>query len=600
MLFPIFVRLNVNALIVYLALSMDTIKQLQEINELISSSIKEYEVKNFNLARQHIAKAMCLIIDCESVENDAENEILSSIASSMLKILKDQANKASMRIDISQDIDAYSKKQLIGGAEHLLYTYLINKSAFDNCGELTKAWLGKCLEDLVEEGKGYDCYIIMHQFDIVPNASIGFDCFNLTKEIEFLRLCMKRFSELKEQEDHELQGEEAIMYYYLGGAAFSFYQFDSVLDCRYELLSPKEYYYYSLTSKILGKDFEQISEDSLRNIIDDNILANYYKGHIYLLKGMKVEAIEYFRRSLPFTYAERMLNYLVDDIQDITSPKRVFVETESIEGAIYSIFEDYYHYHECLIAMKGYSLVPKISHYFYGNKQQLEDSLKIVEANKLSRYLYSDLKGRSKSLSEDEYNKRVAILNELLVNRDSKVRGAFFDTDKGIKVYQCDAEHQIALTIHEFAFENVDFYAILIYYYYFNKYISEEAVINLSMYVMAIAKLKVKKELYDSLFNASVSLITAVSILSPYCSIAQFKHLCQSSSFKITLGQLKGTNQYSSSTLYEEFKKTIALERLKVKQHIGESEFAIKYRFSSIVEKIHQLDSYFEILSQQS
>ena len=571
---------------------MRIVDEVTEISEMFNDAIKHLEANDMILARGKFALLKTKIPKVKMrlalVADD-----LSSPLNKILDNLWERVQIGHVIIAFSDEFNAHIKKELIGGAERLLYIYLNNKAAFDFCEELSKIWLSKCLDDLLEDSKGYACYIIMHQFDIIPNARIGFDCYNLVSEIEFLRLCMKRYAENACVDEHYLLGEETIMYYYLGCSAIAFLQFDTKLDCLYDTLSPKEYYYYSLTSYLIDVDFEQVSTSAILNINSCDALSYYYKGHIYLLLGKRECAIDCFKKSVDFPYAKRMLDYLIYNIVDISSPQKVFLDPEHDE-LMYSKFEEYYHYHECLIAMKGYFMTPKIWYYFHGNTKHLEESLRITEANKLSKYLYSDLKGRARELTEDEYHMRISILNELLINRDSKARAAFFDIDKGIKEYACDAEHQIALTIQEFAFDNIDFYAIIIYYYYFNRLISEEAVINLSMYVMAVAKEKMKAEIYNTLFATSVSFVTAISILSPYCSISQFKQLCQSSVVKVTLQNIRGDKFFLNTTLYDNFINAIAIERLRIKHQLGERNFVVKYRFMSIIEKIHQLDSYLD------
>ena len=572
------------------------LSEIQSLNKKCLSLITENSYDE--------AKTLChtILSECSSVESEIESLPNGSFKQTLELIVRElkSSNKERLgAIDIIHFSVLYVYDALRGGADKLLYIFLTNKAFLeknkDSIKNIKEQLLKRCLYDFLEHKSPYSIFLITNNFDFIPDANIGFDCYNLCKTIDFLRLCSEKWHMSEGIDSHYILAEEAILFYYLGGTALSFKLFDEVLDTDYHELSAKELFYYSLVSYLTDIDFLSISSFAVNCISPEEDESLYYKGHIHLLRGEIKEAISCFQSSSSLVYAKWMTAYLIDKKEIIQSPK---VRSINPESDSYNVFTPYYHYHECLIAIKGYNISPTIANYFRGEKEPLIENIRVHKAEELSKVLYLDLNNRLVELAEDEYKKRITILNELLGERDPKVRRAFFETMKGIEL-NLDPEIQLALTIQEFECENADFYAVLIYNYFFRKLINIEQVIYLSFYVVYIAKKKIRKETFDALFNAGMSFISAVKVLSPYGCIAQFKKLCLSPSLHIAIDLSKERKniKLGETTEYVAFKKRLKLTLLNIKENIGEKEFNSSYRFVSIIDKIQQFDQYIKELT---
>jgi len=568
---------------------------LEKMNEILDLQ----RHKDFENAAQKLHEEYLLAIRLKEEVEESSNYDNSTLKELDLLLIQKEIIAIPRKIKMNEifwEGHMMSKGEKEGGTERMLYIFLKNREVMDEMDDLTKKWLSYCLESMVEAGKAYDCFTLTNYYGVIPKANNGADCYNLTKKIEFLRLCMKQWE--GDSIDYRKRiGNEAIMYYYLGGAAFCFLQFDDVIDCMEEAMSPKELYYYCLTSKIIAKDFDEISNDAIRRIKSDDDVSKYYKGQIYLLKGDKTQALELFKQSQIFRYSYIMMNYLNDGKENYHTPDVCSFDPTQQS---YDIFEDFHFYHECLISFRGYETPSNIYNFFKVDKDAIENRVKMQEAEMLTEHLYTDLNNRTIPLSDEEYQKRIVLLDDLLGTKDPKVRRAFYETNQGIKDFPHKAEIQIGLTIENFEISDINFYAILIYNYYFRQIIDQEAVINLSSYVMAVAKRKMTKEVFDKLFNVGLAAttVTALAVLCPFDYLNPFKQLCMAPPLVLIMSQL-GSNKVNpmDESLYEKFKKELKIQRLELKKALGDNDFSVQCRFSTIIDKIHRFDDFIKNLA---
>ena len=474
----------------------------------------------------------------------------------------------------------------------ICYLLLKNLDIISIAGEtdiLKNVLNGVCFDYLLNNNYIYFCWYMVNNHHIEPNIKFSFDYYNLSKQISFFQLCMKIW-DMRYPENNLLLINKAILIYYLGGAPLSFLLFDEKIDDGDCSLSARDYYYYALTSKLVDVDFKSIYEDSICQIENEDDISLYYKGQILLLGGEKESALTLFNQASEFKYARIMSEFLTNGIKNLPAPTKVILNPEE---SGYEIFEDFYHYHECEIAFNNYFEVSSIYRYFVGNSSQIQESIKKSEADVVATRMYTDLRNRSVTLTDEEYNKRLHMLDELLLNRDGMVRRALQETDEGIQRLPDKAEVQIALTIENFEIKNIDFYALLIYYYYFKGFIDQTSVINLSFYVIAVAKQKIKDKVFDKLFDIGLS-VTAVTLLCPFDFLTHFKQLCLAPPLLAVLGnQFKNDIDLLKKSRYECFIEKLKLQELELKQKLGDEVFMNECRFTTIIDKVSQIDNYF-------
>lgn len=383
--------------------------------------------------------------------------------------------------------------------------------------------------------------------------------------------------------------DRAILIYYLGGAPLSYYLYDEIIDNGEYVLSARDYYYYTLNSKIVGIDLDEIANSALCSIKEDDDISEYYKGQIYCIINKHEEALSCFAKAKNFKYAQIMYNYLKGLGEFLPEPPKQNIDPDVVA---YEVFDDYYYYHECYIAFRGFYHTSRIYYYFLGDKTKLQNTIKAEEAEIVVKKLYTDLRNRSVSLSKEEYNRRIKMLDDLLLTKDGMVRRAKLETDEGIIKTPEKAEIQIALTIENFEIENIDFYALLIYNYYFRGFIDQRAVINLSFYVMAVAKCKLKEKVFNSLFDVGLS-VSAVMLLCPFDLITHFKEICISTPLlAIVENRFNKDLNLMKQSKYEYFLEKLKLQELELKDKIGDENFYNQCRFITIVKKVYQLDEY--------
>lgn len=457
----------------------------------------------------------------------------------------------------------------------LLYLFYKNKTKKDAVDTMV---ISNCLPKLIERSQIYDCYELVSVYGLTPPYNIAAAYYNQTKKIEFIRLCMKRWEDRFANDKRKRKGHEAILKYYLGGVVSCFISFETELD-NGSSLTAQEYYYYCLTSKILGIEFEQISSDAMKSISDNDFVAQYYKGLICLLRDNKEEARQYFKESsADFEYSKILYE---EQENALVQPYGITIDPEKDD---YSVFDDYIHYFECYLAFNNINQIPGLYNAYKGDTLGVENKLKEHEAYLLSQYMHNDLYGREVKLTEEEYNKRINHFNQILINKDGFARELFLDTEEGIDRLPVEcAEHQIALTIKMYRYKNWSFYAYLIYYFYFKQKIDREAVIYLSLYVTYVAEKILKKDLAEIATGTVLSLM-ALRLLTPFYD------------WSIPIQQLLATAPFSltntNKSEYEEFKKIIKKRMLEIRLQIGDVKFENTFRFMTIIDKMKQIDGF--------
>lgn len=460
---------------------------------------------------------------------------------------------------------------------------------FDKCKEFLSHLFKKCLD----ANLFYCCYIMVNHYGVIIKSNDAYDYHNYVKKIEHLLLCDKQWN-LNKGFSYYDDLERTILFYYLGGipnAAYQFLLYYRSVSRKYinYQFTPRQLYYLSLTSKFVEDNFDEISNFSILNIKEEDNISLYYKGQIYYLQYNIDSALECFEKSKDFLFSQIMYDYIKYGKQELKQPEVITINPEKDD---YNVFHDYYFYHECYVAFKGYDNGSRIFNYFIGDKDLIIENVKDIEADRMAEQMYIDLKNRSVSMSKEEYERRIKMLDDLLLTKDGMVRRAIQETDEGIKRIPEKAEVQIALTIENFEIENIDFYALIIYNYYFRGIIDQQAVINLSFYVIAVAKNKLKSQIFDKLFDIGMS-VTAVMLLCPFDIITHFKNLCLSTPLVAFVGSnLKQDFSISALSRYEIFKKELKHQELELKNQIGEELFNNQCKFVTIVNKVYQLDEY--------
>ena len=505
-----------------------------------------------------------------------------------LKIDFDAINKVFIKkqltIDLLKNI-VKNKSSEYASAERNLYTFL---SYYDDLGpeikESYKTFLISCLAKMVEDFKPLNSLIIVTKFGITPPYPVGRDYYNLQKKYEFILLCFEKWCNTDLINEKEKNVNEAILSYYLGGAAYGLSIFDKKIIPENNFLSAKELYYYCLMSKIVDIDFEKRADVAISTIKEEESEAQYYKGLIYLLKENKYDSLECFSMSDDLENSSTILN---GDINKIRNPSKIQINpySDSID-----VLNDFIRFQECRVAFEGVNATPAIFRYFEGDTELLEEALKSEKANELSKLMYADLYGRNIELTEEEYKKRENYFKQRLLNEDGFARDLALATEKGIKELPINCtEHQISLTIKMFTYKNAMFYANLIYYYYFKKQINIEALIDLSYYVIYVAKKELRVSFSDIASGTAISLIT-LNFISPHYDFSlPIKELIE----KIPDVLIPRTDSIQpKKSEYLEFKKRIANRRLELQLSMGKDEFSFTFRYMTIIDKLKQIDEY--------
>lgn len=440
----------------------------------------------------------------EISEKDAK-ELASAFGKLLVDIKRHEFYQGLVKIGMehfAEDDITYHQK--------VLYKYLMYEDYLDleNLEDSDKITFKNCFSSMVKNYELLNCYILVSHYGVNPISSDGFDYYDMIKRYQFILLCLKRWKKLGYLEGDALNIQEAILSYYLGGAAKGLSIYDKIIIPHNVVLDARQLYYYCLMSKIVDEDFEKRSENAISTILEEDEESQYYKGLIYLLKEKPLDALDCFLLSSGYTYSKTLLN---QDIKAIPFPK---VKEISFTSDNYSVFDEYMHFHECMLALHGSNYKPAFCKFFKGDLESLEDCIKLEKANELSKYLYKDLYNRTVELSEEEYKARLSFFDSKLADSTDEVRSAFLSIQGGLQYVPDRVEHQIAMTIEAFKLNNFFYYAFLIYNYYFRKMLTQEEVIDLSFYVMHIAKEKFGDKILEIASQTTLSVL-ALRIIWP-------------------------------------------------------------------------------------
>jgi len=349
---------------------------------------------------------------------------------------------------------------------------------------------------------------IIDIFNIDPMLDISNDLivqyYNRTLPIEDFTFLMSYYRTCNNY--IEAIRKNAILRYFLGGIASSFYFFDEIIDQEPEELTPMEMFYYSKTAKILDVEFNSIVDFNIsaleKNTTNDK--DYYYLGHLYLLKGNKYLAKKNFEISKEFLFSEIMLRYLNTDVS-ASDNIHAMLSTLSIKKDIdihntdLSQFEEYFHMIECgdaieYIFSKDTAIIEFINTPIW-DVFQLHESSKDFVMNKIKHY---SLEMLAKSLN----------LQDICDNKSEQVEYLIKEIEHHNNILQ-----PISVYCKDCNIDNKTILALSLYYYQTGK-ISYEDFMCLNIYRRNCMRGKYNtKVLVYSIFSSTSLIDTYLGVL---------------------------------------------------------------------------------------
>lgn len=292
--------------------------------------------------------------------------------------------------------------------------------------------------------------------------------------------------------------KNAIIRFYLGGIASSYYIFDEFLDNDCNELNAMELFYYSKTAQIINLEFDSINNYNIETlkISNNDYISNYYLGHLYLLQGDKNKALNYFDKSKDFPFSQIMVSFLkeetLSDVPILMGSIDKFSKIKiDLNNDGLSQFTEYFHLIECGEAIEY--LFPNnqiamqfintpIWEIFYLDTDTKDIVKKKLKSNSIEKIL-------KLLLTSEKYENELDNLNELKQSIDKQV-DIVLTLSSLCRGKEIDRKSLLSLTL---------------YYYSCNK-IGLEDFICLNLY-LRVCSLKNSKKIITYCIFSSLSLI---------------------------------------------------------------------------------------------